>query len=155
MEGLLSPAAAWLADTGVRDWAGAAAYPWINTLHLLGLVMLIGAIGIVDLRVMGVWPALPASALERALTPPAIAGLVILLVSGTLLFAADGATLAGSTIFHAKLMIVAIGIANALSFRALLRRRVAGPPIIARIMAAASLAFWLVAGTLGRLIAYY
>ena len=81
---------------GVRVWAGAAAYPWINTRHLLGLVMLIGAIGIVDLRVIGVWPAPPASALERALTPPAGAGLVILLVSGTLLFAADGATLAGS-----------------------------------------------------------
>ena len=36
-------------------------------LHLLGLVMLVGAIGAVDLRIVGAWRSLPIAALSRAL----------------------------------------------------------------------------------------
>ena len=146
-------AAAWLDAAGVKAWAGGPPYAWINVLHLLGLVMLVGGIGAVDLRVAGLWRTLPLPALSRALTPVAVAGLLLQVAGGTLLFAADGRTLAASPVFQAKLVLVALALANALVFR-LLWRDLDRPPPMARVMAIGSLALWLAVGALGRLIAY-
>lgn len=153
MDALLADAAAWLDAAGLRAWAAGERYPWINTLHLLGLVMLVGGIGVVDLRLAGAWPWLPAAGLSRALTPVAVVGLVVLLATGTLLFAADGRTLAASSVFHAKLVLVAVALGNALLFR-LVQRDVERPGVFARVMAATSLMLWLAVGACGRMIAY-
>ncbi|KAB7647994.1 hypothetical protein F3168_06280 [Polymorphobacter fuscus] len=112
--------------------------------HLLGLVLLVGSIGILDLRLLGAWPALPRDALQRALTPLGVAGLLLLAVSGSVLFAADAESVAGSTVFRWKLAVIGLALANAALFR-----RVGG-----RVLAAISLAAWLVAAGLGRMIAY-
>ncbi len=157
MEALLLPLAEWLHAAGVGRWASAAPYPWINTLHLLGLVMLVGGIGVVDLRVVGAWRSLPLPALSRALTPVAAAGLALMVPTGLLLFAADGKSLAGSGMLFRKLAVIAVALANAIAFRALFQRRIeAGeaPPLPARAMAGASLLLWLAAAAFGRLIAY-
>jgi hypothetical protein len=157
LEGLLLPLAHWFEAIGLQRWASAGAYPWINTLHLLGLVMLVGGIGAVDLRVAGLWRALPLPALSRALTPVAVAGLALMVPTGLLLFAADGKSLAGSDMLFRKLVIIAFALANAVAFRLIYQRRIdAGepPPVAARLMAAASLLLWLTVGALGRLIAY-
>src|SRR3546814_8688126 len=45
------------------------AYPIANLIHLFGLVLLVGSIGIVDLRLVGAFRALPLASLARALTP--------------------------------------------------------------------------------------
>lgn len=153
MAAWLAEAAVWLDHAGLKAWAGGDRYAWINTLHLLGLVMLVGGIGVVDLRLAGAWPALPAVALARALTPVALAGLVVMAATGTLLFAADGATLAGSTVFNVKLVLIAAALANAVVFRSLWGDR--APPIVAaKVMALTSLALWLGVGACGRMIAY-
>lgn len=159
MESLLT-AAAWLDAIGIGAWARGSSlvYPVANSLHLLGLVMLVGGIGVVDLRIVGAWPSLPIDALSRALTPLAIAGLIVMAGSGAILFAADGAALAKSDIFVRKLVLVGAALANAAAFRVLWRDRLAGwtvrVPVAARAMAALSLLLWLSAGALGRWIAY-
>ena len=160
MEAALLAFAHWLDAAGIGPWArgSAWAYPFVNSLHLLGLVILVGGIGVVDLRLAGLWRSLPAAALSRALTPVALCGLALLVLSGSALFAADGTALARSATFHRKLVLIALALANALLFRLVWQRRVeAGgevPPLIGRASAAASLALWLGVGTLGRLIAY-
>ena len=159
MEAALLAYAGWLDAAGVSQWArsGAWTYPVANTLHLLGLVMLVGGIGVVDLRIAGLWRAIPAAELSRALTPVAITGLVILATAGIVLFAADGAALARSDTFHRKLVLIGLALANAIAFRLLWQKRIeAGEeaPPIARAMAALSLLLWLAAGTMGRWIAY-
>lgn len=160
MEPVLTAAAAWLDTIGVGPWARGSAlvYPVANTLHLLGLVMLVGGIGVVDLRVIGLWRSLPMAELSRALTPVAIAGLILMVVSGTILFAADGAALARSAVFERKLILIAAALANAAAFRWAWGRHMAGwtggAPRPARAMAAASLLLWLAAGASGRWIAY-
>src|SRR5688572_7468023 len=119
MEPALLAVAAWLDAMGVRTWSGSQpwAYPVANVLHIVGLVMLIGGIGIVDLRLIGFWRAIPTHALSRALTPLAIAGLLIQLPSGLVLFAADGTALASSAVFQAKLTLIALALLNAAGFR--------------------------------------
>lgn len=160
MEAALLAFAHWLEAAGVGPWArgGSWAYPFVNSVHLLGLVMLVGGIGVVDLRLAGLWRSLPAAALSRALTPVALCGLALLVLSGSVLFAADGVALARSGTFHRKLVLIALALANALLFRLVWQLRVeAGgevPPLIGRTSALASLAMWLGVGTLGRLIAY-
>jgi hypothetical protein len=130
------------------------AYPVANLVHLLGLVLLIGSIGIVDLRVVGAWRTLPLAALSRALTPLALGGLVLMVLSGPVLFAADAASLARSATFATKLVLIGLALANALAFRWLWSRSEGEPTIVARIMAAASIGLWLTVAALGRLIAY-
>ena len=159
MEAALLAFAGWLDAAGVSQWArsGTWPYPVANTLHLLGLVMLVGAIGVVDLRIAGLWRTIPAGQLSRALTPVAIAGLVILATAGVVLFAADGAALARSTTFHRKLVLIGLALANAIAFRLLWQKRIeAGEeaPPIARAMAGLSILLWLSVGALGRWIAY-
>ena len=160
MEPILTAAAAWLDMIGIGPWArgSALAYPVANTLHLLGLIMLVGGIGVVDLRIIGLWRALSVSELSRALTPVAIAGLILMATSGVILFAADGMALARSSLFGRKLVIIAIALANAAAFRLLWRTRYGRwpdqAPVAARAMAAASLVLWLAAGASGRWIAY-
>ena len=157
MEAALLALAGWLELAGVGPWArGAAwAYPIANTLHLLGLVMLVGGIGLVDLRVIGFGRALPLAALSAALTPLAILGIAIQAGSGLVLFAADGKALSASPVFHAKLVLIALALTNALLFRLRWRALSAAPSASARLSAAASLLLWLGVGTAGRLIAYY
>lgn len=160
MDSALLAFATWLNAAGMGPWArdGAWVYPIANSLHLLGLVMLVGGIGVVDLRLAGLWRNLPAAGLTRALTPVALGGLTLLVLSGTILFAADGTALARSTTFHRKLVLITLALANALLFRLVWQRRVeAGdevPPMIGRTSALASLVMWLGVGMLGRMIAY-
>lgn len=159
MEAALHAYATLLDASGVSAWMRSAAwaYPVANTLHLLGLVMLVGGIGVVDLRFAGLWRSLPAAELSRVLTPVAIAGLAVMVASGTLLFASDGPALSRSDTFHWKLALIALALTNALAFRLLWQRGVqGGSPLSAagKAMALASLGLWLWVGTLGRLIAY-
>lgn len=129
------------------------AYPIANVVHVLGLALLLGGIAIVDLRVLGAWPRLPLPPLMAALVPVAIAGLLLQIVSGAVLFAADARSLAGSDPFQWKLVLIALATANALLFRRLWRQQ-SEPPAALRAMALASVLLWTSVAVLGRWIAY-
>ena len=156
MEAAIGAAAGWLDAIGVGGWARGSdrVYPIANVLHLLGLVMLVGGIGVVDLRLAGAWRALPVESLARALTPLAVAGLLLMAASGTVLFAADGAALAESGTFKTKLLLIAVAVANALFFRWRGRRLGGGPDVMARMLAMLSIVLWLSVAYAGRMIAY-
>ncbi|MFC4255747.1 DUF6644 family protein [Croceibacterium xixiisoli] len=155
----------WLAegldDAGIGPWVREVGwvYPWVNVLHLLGLVMLVGGIGLLDLRVLGLFRDLPLAILSRVLTPVAVIGFVVQLLTGLLLFAADGPTLANAALFQAKLVLLALVMVNAGAFRVAWARQPAHirrhPTPALRLSALASLLLWLTIAALGRLIAYY
>lgn len=161
MEAALLALIGWLETVGLAEWARGSVhvYPWANVLHVLGVVLLIGGIGILDLRIAGFWRQLPLDALSRALTPIAVAGLALQFGSGLVLFAADGVALAGSETFHWKLALLALALLNAAAFqfrsRGLNARGRSAPDLPARAAAVLSLLLWLTIAVLGRLIAYY
>jgi len=130
-------------------------YPIANTAHVIGAIMVVGAIGILDLRVLGYGRDLPTHRLSSALTPIAVAGLALMVISGVLLFVADARALAGSPIFLTKLGLIALAGLNALAFRVGWRRLDDHPPVSARLLAGLSLALWLAVVIAGRLIAYF
>jgi hypothetical protein len=131
------------------------AYPVANLGHLLGMVLLIGAIGLVDLRLVGAFRALPLAPLARALTPLALAGLALMITTGPILFAADATALAQSDLFRWKLALIVIALANAIAFRRLWSGDDEQPRTALRAMAAASLILWVTIAAFGRMIAYF
>jgi len=139
-------------------WAGGDIYPVANLIHLLGLVMLVGGIGILDLRLAGLFRRIPAAPLSSALTPIAIAGLVLMIPSGATMFASDATTLVHSSTFRWKLLLITLALANAVAFRFLWQGKIARwdaePPAAGRLMAAVSLLLWLSVAACGRMIAY-
>ncbi len=134
------------------------AYQVVNLLHLLGLVLLIGPMLLLDLRLLGAARRYRAADVSATLTPWMVVGLVVLITSGGLLFAADAVPLASHRVLQFKLALIAVGIGNALLFRrwwsAHLPDWDARAPAAARAQAALSVAVWLTAAALGRLIAY-
>ncbi len=143
-------ASEFVAFLGASAWA----YPLANLLHLLGLVLLLGAIGIVDLRLLGLFRLLPLDPLMRALTPLAIAGFVLLALTGPLLFVADATTLFESAMLGWKLALIAIAGVNAVAFRRVRRDNSAEATALERSFAFASITLWLSVAALGRMIAY-
>ncbi len=112
----------------------------------------------VDLRVMGFWRKLPLKPMHDALTPFAIAGLVIFVISGVALFSADAKELVGNPVFLGKMLVAALAVINALVFRKFaakaLGRSSADLPLRFRISAVVSLSLWSAAVICGRMIAY-
>jgi hypothetical protein len=129
-------------------------YPVVNVAHLLGLVLLVGGIGLLDLRIAGPGRAIPLVPLSRFLTPFAVVGLLVSVSTGALMFTADAAPLAQSPVFLWKIALAALALANALVFRRLFRDLAREPGPLARTMAVASLALWTTVAVLGRLIGY-
>ena len=130
-------------------------YPAANLAHVVGVILLVGGFGVVDLRIMGYGRRIPLGALSKMLTPLAIAGLLIQGGSGFLLFVADAGPLFVSPLLRIKLVLIGLAMLNALVFRRLfgdLENET--PPPLARTMAAVSLACWLTVAGLGRWIAY-
>lgn len=137
----------------VRETAWA--YPLANLVHLLGMILLVGGIGLLDLRIVGAFRALPLMLLSRALVPVGLTGLMLMLLSGPLLFAADAVALSRSSIFAWKIGLIALALGNAAIFRLCWEGGIMEPPTRLRIMAGLSVVLWLGAACLGRLIAYF
>jgi hypothetical protein len=135
---------------GSSSWA----YPLANLIHLLGLVLLLGGIGIVDLRLVGLFRSIPLAPLMRALTPLAIGGFVLTALTGPLLFAADAMSLSQSATLGWKLALIAIAGLNAAAFRWVSRGNSDEATAMQRSFALASIALWLAVAALGRMIAY-
>jgi hypothetical protein len=131
------------------------AFPLVNALHIIGIALLFGAIVPLDLRLLG-WrrEAGSAEALTRLLQPVAIAGLLIAIPSGLLMFATDARGYAASPLFQAKLVFIALAVANALWLRSAARRGPLAQPRAA-LAAAASIMLWIGVILLGRMIGYF
>lgn len=154
---MLAALAERVAATPFAEWATGSplAYPVANTVHVLALVLLLGGIGLVDVRMLGAFRALPLKPLVRALVPVAAVGVLILGASGSVLFAADSEALARSGTFKLKLGLIAAALTNVALFRWLVGTAPADPPQrLARLLALTSLLLWTGVAIAGRMIAY-
>jgi hypothetical protein len=151
----------WLQGTwvGVTVAESLWGYPLFETIHTIGMAMLVGALGLINLRVLGYKPELPLIG-TRQLLPLAWLGFTLNAISGSLLFASDAVYFFNSITFRIKIGLIILGGVNAaLLGRRVFREAVAGSSGMAtdagtRWIAATSLVFWLGAVCAGRLIAY-
>lgn len=136
------------------------AYPLVNTLHLLGVALLIGSVATLDLRVLGLWRQVAPEGLGRVLARVATAGFCLAVLAGPLLFLVQAKTYAALWLFQVKMILLLLAVTNAAMFMrsAAWRRFCAAPSTVAafslRAMAVLSLLLWLGVLTFGRLVGY-
>lgn len=136
-------------------------FPVIETLHIFGIIALVGGTSILDLRLMGLtFRDEAVSKLAKRFLPWAWFGFIVQVLTGLLMFSSEAVKMTNNWAFQVKmLLIVAAGI-NAAVFHHLSRHsinrwdndRVA--PMFARIAGSASILLWFGIVAAGRYIAY-
>jgi hypothetical protein len=150
----------WLQGTwvGVLVAESLWGYPLLETIHTIGMAMLVGALGLINLRVLGYKPDLPLIG-TRDLLPLAWTGFTLNAISGSLLFTSDAVYFFESYTFRIKIVLIVLGGINAALLGRRIFREAAGSTEVAvdagtKWIAASSLVFWVAAVCAGRLIAY-
>lgn len=129
-------------------------YPLANLCHVVGATFLVGAILVFDILLLRRRFDL-ADAISQTALGVAATGLVLLLVSGPVMFSAEATAFGHNPIFLTKMILIAAGFAN-LSIYHWTKRRRPEPavPAKARYHAAFSACIWSLAVIAGRAIAY-
>lgn len=143
----------------LQDWSVWLS-PLCEILHFIGLSLLMGAAGFLDLRLLGLMRAVPvAAALEFA--PWAMAGFAINLVTGVLFIWIDPSLYLRSGTFWAKIFFIVLAAGNVAVFeRSSLgpRARLVGAGEDTtrgmKIIAGTSLASWFLVLYFGRMLPY-
>jgi hypothetical protein len=137
-------------------------FPVLQTFHIVGTILLAGAIAIVDLTLLRVlFRGTPPETLSRSLLPITWLGFAVMLISGGLLFAAQSARIYTNIFMQMKLALLAIALLNVALFHATTFRNAARwsnaseAPASARAFAAISLVSWTAVIVTGRFIAYF
>jgi hypothetical protein len=143
----------------MREWRWLC--PIVETVHIVGFVVLVGAAAMFDLRLLGVSRRLPVVAMARHLLPWARISLVLVVPSGLMIFAAYATELAENPAFRLKLVLIAAALLNAAAFHKGTFTAVgtwnqdAKTPTAAKLAAVFSLVLWTGVITCGRLLAYF
>ncbi len=124
------------------------AYPIVATAHAVGASLAVGAVVLMDLRLLGWGSSLDRTAVLRFALPVALAGAALAVVAGAAMFATGAAHYARNPAFLFKMAALIFALWNALAFH-----RLAAAP--GRLHAAASLVAWLAVVAGGIFTAYF
>jgi len=145
--------------TAIRE--STYAFPIIETIHTLGIVLVVGTVSLLDLRLLGLtMKRQPVSQIAAQVLPWTWSGFVIMFLTGLLLFSSEASTNYGSTPFRIKMILLLLVGLNPLIFHLTIFRSVHAwdlakvTPIRARLAASLSLVLWSGIIITGRLIAY-
>ncbi len=147
--------------SGIYDFMNSAwGWPTVESLHFMGLSLLIGTVGLFDLRMIGLAKGIPMNALHR-LVPWGIAGYALNVTTGFMFVSTAPDQYLFNPAFQTKLAFMAVAGINVLIFY----RFAFGPvkrsgadakaPRAAQVAAAVSLTCWIGVIVCGRLITYY
>jgi hypothetical protein len=131
----------------VGDYVRDTPWTWIvsETLHFIGLSLLLGVMLVINLRMLGLARRLPFSALDRLL-PWAMLGFAVNTLTGMLFIAASyGQYVASSTIYW-KLLFVVLAAVNTLYFtfdRTWLLGTDREAPALSKAAAATAIVLWV------------
>src|SRR5262245_54035828 len=105
----------WLETTRLSMFVNNTNWVWAicETLHFMGMALLIGCVGLLDFRMLGVGKRLPVGPLHR-LIPFGIAGFVINLITGIMFFVAIPNQYMFNVAFIAKIALIVIAGINVL-----------------------------------------
>ncbi len=146
----------WLESTAFNDWIAESpsfvAFPGILAAHTIGLGILAGVNGALDLRLLGIAPGIPPSAFA-CFRGVMWFGLWVNVITGFALVLAFPTKTLTNPVFYLKLGLIAAAL---LILREILRRTRAGDSESrgTKLLAIGSLAAWAGAITAGRLLAY-
>jgi hypothetical protein len=143
-----------------HDWV----WPVCEILHFFGMALLIGSVGLVDARILGIAKGVPIKALER-FVPLGVIGFVVNLTTGIIFVSGNpvGGPIEYLTnlAFQLKMALVLIAGLNVLAFYVTGIARATdavaangNAPVSAKVVAALSLVAWFGVIFFGRFIMY-
>ena len=156
---MLLPYFQWIANTRVSQAIGQSSWAFavIESVHLLGLAVIGGAVLILDLRLLGLGLRdQPIARVAREVFPWFVGSLIVMLVTGIGLFMSEAIKCYDSRPFWVKMVSLLL----AMLFAFTVRRKVALAaeghvrPIWLKVVALVSLALWFAVGASGRWIGF-
>ena len=138
-------------------------YMWvlIEGTHVLGLALMLGPSMMLDLRLTGVlWKSDPVSKVEARFLPLTMAGFVLMVTTGGLLFWSEPVRCFYSGYFRAKIVFLVLAGLNALVYHSTIDRKlsewdmVLPTPIRARMAGILGIVLWTAVVFAGRYTAY-
>ncbi len=153
----------WLEQTaiGARMRESMWLFPAVETLHLLGMAVLVTTAAAFDLRLMGVAArGTRVSELARRLFPWAWYAFAVQVVTGFLLFSSEATRMVVNPAFRTKLILIGLGGVHAVVFRWVAGRDLADwdaattTPMRAKIAGLVSILLWIGVVAAGRWIGF-
>lgn len=156
----IESALAWLQST----WIATAVaendilFPWIESVHVLAIVIVVGTISIVDLRLLGIASLdISAKRLMRDVIPYTWGAFAVAAITGSLMFSSDATHYAHNRLFQIKLVMLVLAGLNMAVFHLFGERDIerwdtpgATTPVAAKAAAVISLIAWVAVVSLGR-----
>ena len=146
--------------TAIRE--GEALFPWLESIHVLAIVLVVGTIAMVDLRLLG-WASRERAVgrLATDVLPITWIAFVVALITGALMFCAKAMIYGHSTYFLLKMGTLLLAGCNMLFFHKFLYQTVdawgapgAVVPQAAKFAGGLSLLFWVCIVVFGRWIGF-
>jgi hypothetical protein len=145
--------------TAMRE--GASLFPWIESIHVLAITLVVGTIAIVDLRLIGFSAhRRSANRLIRDMLPFTWGAFAVAVVTGTLMFISNAPSYWANTEFRVKLCLVVLAGLNMAFFHLTSYRKIGQwdeaprPPVLARAAGVTSLVLWILVIVFGRWIGF-
>ncbi len=134
-------------------------WPLCETLHFMGLALIIGMAGFFDLRLLGVMKRIPIRA-SKAFMPWAMVGFALNLTTGMVFFISEPGQYVGNRAWWAKVCLLLVAVLNVIVFETTLSPKVLtlGPdddtPTSVKIVGAVSLISWIGVLYCGRMLPF-
>ena len=151
-----------LYHTAIGEFMRESRWAWaiLESIHFTGMTLLVGTVGMFDLRLMGFARRVPVAALHR-LIPLGVSGFVLNAVTGFCFICATPDQYIFNMAFRVKVTLIIIAGLNVLFFYSRVFRRLerlaadASPPAGARLAGLVSLSAWVGVMSAGRLITFF
>lgn len=151
----------WLKSTSLSQVISMSPVLWplFETFHFIGLALLIGGAGLIDLRLMGFLKTVPVSAVMQVRKWAAI-GLTVNVVTGVLFFVGAPEQYINNSAWYWKLLFLAVAMINVAIFETRQATRMltlpAGErtPASFKVAGAVSMGSWLMVLYFGRMLPF-
>jgi len=152
---------AYLKTTALSHAMTQSPYMWpiCESLHFIGLALLIGGAGLIDLRLMGFFRSVSVSAIMQVRGWAAL-GLLINVVTGSMFFIGAPQQYIHNTAWYFKLLFLAVAMINLVVFETTQKKRMlsvgAGEdtPMSFKVAGAVSMGSWFLVLYFGRMLPF-
>ena len=134
-------------------------FPFIESVHVLAVCLVVGSIAVVDLRLLGFASVdRPVGRLMRSILPITVGAFGLAVAAGSLLFISHASKYLENRFFIAKITLIALAGVNMAVFHLIGARNLdqwendALPPLFARVAGGLSLFLWVSVVACGRWI---
>jgi hypothetical protein len=130
-------------------------FPMVEIIHLIGLALFAGPLFLINLGLLGVaMRRQPVAEFARALSPSTRSGIVLLLVTGPLMFAAQATKWYDNPVFWFKMALLTVAVV----FQCLVHRKImsenAPLPLAAKLIGSVSLVLWISTALSAKIMEY-